>query len=51
MGRRIFEERNFHVDGKVLPLKDFMPFIDLENGITFDAEQTERLIKDAEKAL
>lgn len=49
--RRIFEERHFNVNGKVLSFDDFKPFIDIENGIDFDEEQKQRLIAEAEKAL
>ena len=51
MGRRIFEERKFNVDKKVLPYKDFKLFIDQEQGFTINEEQKARLIKAAEDTL
>ena len=51
MGRRIFSERGFNLDGKVLSFEEFKPFSDTGKGIEFDEEQRLRLIYEAEKAL
>ena len=51
MGRRIFEERKYNVDNHVLSFEDFRPFIDLIDGIRYNDEQKERLIKLAEGSL
>ena len=51
MSRRIFEEKNFNIFGKVLPYSEFKPFINLEGGFVINDEQKPRLINEAEKML
>lgn len=51
MSRRIFEEKNFNLFGKVLPYSEFKPFCDLECGFVINEEQKVRLIKRAEETL
>ena len=51
MGRRVFEERKFNVDNKVIPYNEFKLFIDQEQGFTIDEEQKPRIIAEAEKML
>lgn len=51
MGRRIFEEKNFNIFGKVLPYSEFKPFINRDGGFAINEEQKPRLIKEAEKML
>lgn len=51
MGRRIFEERNYCVDGHVLPLEQYQLFRDLENGFEIPAFRQQEMIEKAEKAL
>ena len=51
MGRRIFEERNFNINKKVLSFDEFKLFADLEQGFSINEEQKPRLIKRAEEML
>ena len=51
MSRRIFEEKNFNIFGKVLPYSEFKPFINLEGGFVINDEQKPRLVNEAEKML
>ena len=51
MGRSIFYERGYNLEGKVLSFEEFKPFIDIATGIEFDQEQKARIIANAEKAL
>ena len=51
MGRRVFEERKYNVDRRVLSYDDFKLFSDLEQGFTINEEQIPRIIKQAEEAL
>ena len=51
MGRRVFEERKFNVDRKVLPYDQFKLFIDQEQGFTINEEQIPRILMQAEEAL
>ena len=51
MGKRIFEERNYDLRGKVLPLEQFRLFADLETSFYIPEFRRAALIQKAEKAL
>lgn len=51
MGRQIFNERNYIVYGKVLPLEAFKPFCDLKDGFVIADERIPELIGRAEEML
>ena len=51
MGRRIFEEKNFNVNGKVLPFDDFKLFIDKPQGFKINEEHYPKIIAKAESWL
>lgn len=51
MNRRLFEERKIDVKGKVLPLSQFRPFLDAEQGFVFNEGNKESVIKRAEELL
>lgn len=51
MGRRVFEERKFNVNGKVLPYDHFKLFIDREQDFKINEEQIPKLIEQAEDML
>lgn len=51
MGRRIFKEHNFEVEGHVLPLEQYRLFRDLEDGFAIPAFRKQEMIEKAEAAL
>ena len=51
MGRRIFEEKNFNLNGKVLPFDDFKLFIDKPQGFKINEEHYPKIIAKAESWL
>ena len=51
MGRRIFEEGNFDLAGRVLPLESFRLFCDRSEGLVVLPEYREKLIDEAERLL
>ena len=51
MGRRIFEERNFILQGHVLPLEQFRLFTDLEKGFEIPVFRVKEMLHKAEAAL
>ena len=51
MGRRIFEEKNFNLNGRVLPYEEFKLFIDKPQGFKINEEHYPKIIAKAESWL
>lgn len=51
MGRRIFEEHNFKIEGNILPLEKFKLFCDREGGIIVSDEIKDQVLKLADGIL
>ena len=51
MGRKIFEEHNFKIEGNILPLDKFRPFCDREDGIVISDIIKKQIFKQADEIL
>ena len=51
MGRKIFKEHNFQIEGKILPLDKFKLFCDRAEGLTFSSEITAQIFEEANEIL
>ncbi|MBQ7292248.1 MAG: hypothetical protein IJW79_00765, partial [Clostridia bacterium] len=51
MGRKIFEEHNFKIEGNILPLEKFRLFCDREGGIIISDEIKKQIFEQADEIL
>lgn len=51
MGRKIFKEHGFIIEGKILPLESFRVFSDRENGLVFSNVIKKQILEQAETLL
>lgn len=51
MGRRIFEERGYHLNDFVIPYEEFKVFFDQEQGLTFNKDLIPSMLERAEEFL
>ena len=49
MGRKVFEERGFEVEGRILPFDKFKLFCDKKDGLTVSDEIKAQVFKQADE--